>query len=158
LAQAGDAESARVLLDEIAKQQPNSSEALYQLGAVALERGEHAVAADFFARALAIEPRSFELMNNLAWVRATAPDDSIRDARAAVVLAERAVAATQRQDPALLDTLAASYAEAGRYAEAVKTAETAIDLARGAGHDQLARDVESRLNFYRESKPFRDTR
>ena len=49
---------------------------------------------------------------------ATDPDPSVRNGSEAVRLAERAVQLTGAREPTLLDTLAAAYAEAGRFQEA----------------------------------------
>ena len=53
-----------------------------------------------------------------------------------------------------LDTLAATYAEAGRYEDATATATTAIGLARRAGNDTLAAQVETRRALYMAGRPF----
>ena len=47
-------------------------------------------------------------MNDLARIQATSESAEIRNGTNAVVLAEEAVAATHRQNPGFLDTLAAS--------------------------------------------------
>ena len=154
----GDEAASEALVDEVAQQDMGSAEVLYQLGALALDRRDFAEAADYFTRALALDPASFELMNNLAWIRATAPVDHLRDGPSSVVLAERAVAMTKRADPALLDTLAACYAEAGRFNDAVTAAEEAVKNAQRAGNDPLVRDIASRLELYRSGTPFRDKR
>jgi spermidine synthase len=67
-----------------------------------------------------------------------------------VELAERACEATGYGDPALLDTLAAAYAAAGRYADAVATARRALGPAGGDG------PTAERLKLYERGEPFRD--
>src|SRR5262249_18001928 len=57
-------------------------------------------------------------LNGLAWALATCVDSAVRDGPAAVDLAEKAVAATNRKDANMLDTLAAAYAEVGRFSDA----------------------------------------
>ena len=64
---------------------------------------------------------------------ATAPDDALRDGPTAVTLAERACERTRQAVPMFLDTLAAAYAEAGRFADAVTTQERAVELAPADG-------------------------
>ncbi len=56
----------------------------------------------------------------------------------------------------MLDTLAAAYAEAGHFDEAVATARKAVELAAAAGQNTLAGQIEARLQLYRQQKPFRD--
>jgi len=56
----------------------------------------------------------------------------------------------------MLDTLAAAYAEAGRFAEAIQTAEEAVRLAAEAGNGTLARQIRSHLELYKDGKPYRE--
>ena len=71
--------------------------------------------------------------NNLAWILATDPDDTIRDAKSALKLSEEVNQKTGHKNFATLDTLAAAQAESGQFAEAVKTINKAIKSARAAG-------------------------
>lgn len=103
--------------------------------------------------ALAGDAEIPELMNFLAWIRATSPMQQWRDAADAVRLAEGACAATNRTDPNYLDTLAAAYAEAGRYQDAVRIAERALVLTEL--DSELARDLRGRLALYRDGRPYR---
>lgn len=57
--------------------------------------------------------------------------------------------------PPILSTLAAACAEAGRYPEAVATAETAVNLAEAIGDRQCASAGRRLLVLYREGKPCR---
>ena len=68
-----------------------------------------------------------------AWMLATNPNASVRNGAEAVELAQRAVELSGGREPAILDTLAAAYAEAGRFPEAVKTAQRAAALASARG-------------------------
>jgi hypothetical protein len=72
------------------------------------------------------------------------------------VAPERADKLTGGRDPAILDTLAAAYAETGRYPEAVKTAATAVELATQQKSNTLADGLRQRLVLYRAGKPYRD--
>jgi len=67
-----------------------------------------------------------------------------------VQFAERACQLTNYGDARFLDVLGAAYARAGRFDDAVTTAENAVQLARAASQDELARDIESRLVVYRD--------
>ncbi|MHC5024154.1 MAG: hypothetical protein ACYTGG_09615 [Planctomycetota bacterium] len=96
------------------------------------------------------------ILNDLAWLLATDPAPRPAAASRAVLLAERAAALTRRQSPLVLDTLAASYAAEGRFDQAVATARAAIAIARAAGRDTLAADIESRLALYERGLPYRD--
>ena len=76
-----------------------------------------------YQAALKAKPDYPDACNNLAWLRATSPEASIRNGKEAVVLARRAVRLSASQSPNFLATLAAAYAEVGRFCEAVTTCE-----------------------------------
>ena len=94
--------------------------------------------------------------NNLAWIRATNPNPRFRDGVQALALARRAVELS-RNDVGTLDTLAAAYAEADRFAEAVQTARKALDLATRHNDRALADALRARIALYEAGKPFRQT-
>jgi tetratricopeptide (TPR) repeat protein len=74
--------------------------------------------------------------NNLAWLLATHPDPGRRDPRAALGLVRQALAAGE--SPALLDTLAAALAAAGRFEEAGEAIARALAGAEREGDAALA--------------------
>ena len=114
----------------------------------AIERAEAVKAQAEAARAQA------KSVNTVAWLLAASPREELRDGRIAVILAEKAVAATSRKDPAILGTLAAGLAEAGRFAEAVLVQREALGLLRD---DKSKEDYGSRLTLYESNSPYRDT-
>ena len=79
-----------------------------------------------------------EALNDLARMLAAAASDRLRNGAEAIALAERAWQLTQFQQPMFIGTLAAADAEAGRFDDAVKTAEKAKDLAAAAGLKDVA--------------------
>jgi tetratricopeptide (TPR) repeat protein len=105
--------------------------------------------------ALALKPDMVEALENLAWILATHPSEALRNGAEAVRLAERACKLSQYREPVSLVTLAAAYAEAGRFGDAVKTAEKARDLAAAAGLKDVAAKNSERLELYRAGKPCR---
>ncbi len=136
--------------------EPKIPDAHYYLGRVLHARGEVAEAARCFGRAVELNPKLVQALNNLAWVYSTHADDQIRNGREAVVLAERACRLTGHKSPALLDTLAAAYAEAGDFPKAVETATKAKTLADQAGDDPLADQIGNRLILYLAGRPFHE--
>ncbi|MGD1020854.1 MAG: hypothetical protein ABSA12_16205, partial [Verrucomicrobiia bacterium] len=82
-----------------------------------------------------------------------APSEGGDPVRAAT-LAERACAQTGNSAFPYLDTLAAAYAAAGRFQEAVATAQKAIDLARAAGQAESVKEIEARLELYRSGHAY----
>ncbi len=93
--------------------------------------------------------------NNIAWVLATSEDPAIRDVDKAIDLAEQINATTKHAEPTALDTLAVAYAAAGRFPEAIDTAEKAIRLAKDSlQRPDLAEQIEARLRLYRTGKAY----
>jgi tetratricopeptide (TPR) repeat protein len=98
-------------------------------------------------------------INEFAWMRATSPDPARRSGAAAVALAQTALRWSRSvgwREPECLDTLAAAYAEAGQFDEAVSTEEKAIALALKQNNPQVAQDGRDRLALYRAGQPFHE--
>ena len=93
-------------------------------------------------------------MNNLACLLATASDPALRDGTQAVALAEQACKATGYANAVMLTTLAAAYAETGRYEEAVATGQKACDVAASNGEQPLFERNRQLLEFYRKRQPY----
>ena len=124
---------------------------------VALEMMEHGRRADAIGvlrQVRAAHPDDRDAVNLLAWLLATSPEESLRDGNAALALARSAVEA-DAEDPDQLDTLAAAYAEVGRFGEAVTTAQRAESLARSGGRDDLAAEIAARVQTYQAGRPYR---
>ena len=88
-----------------------------------------------YRQVLLTKPDSLDALNNLAWLLATCSDDSLRNGNEAVRLAEKACRLTQYKEIVPLGTLAAAYAEAGRFGDAVATGEKSLALAMAAGQE-----------------------
>jgi tetratricopeptide (TPR) repeat protein len=102
--------------------------------------------------ALRLMPDYVDAANNLAWTLATCHDPGVRNPEEAVRLIE--AAALGSDDPQLLDTLAAAYAAAGRFDQAVTIASRAAALASARGEVTMDREIRSRLSLYQLGKPF----
>jgi tetratricopeptide (TPR) repeat protein len=135
---------------------PNFSEALDNLGVALAAKGQFDEAIESYSKAIQINPNFSEALNNLAWVLAASPDDELRNGAEAVRLAERACELTHNGEPSFIGTLAAAYAEAGRFPEAVATAGKAEQLATDAGSKKLAEENRQRLELYRAGKPYHE--
>jgi tetratricopeptide (TPR) repeat protein len=103
-------------------------------------------------------PNQVPVLNQVAMVMATDPDAANRNGAEAVRLAERAVQLVGPREPVLLDTLAAAYAEAGRFAEAVETARRAMALASEQGKQPLAETLKAKTALYEANTPYRRPR
>jgi tetratricopeptide (TPR) repeat protein len=109
-----------------------------------------------YRASLALQTNQPEALNNLAWMLATDPHPEIRRGAEAVQLAYRACALTRNQEPALLGTLAAAYAESGDFDKAVAAGQKAHDLALAQGRKLLAQRNLDLLKLYRAHKPCRE--
>jgi tetratricopeptide (TPR) repeat protein len=101
-------------------------------------------------------PHDVALLNEIAWMLATNPNASIRNGAEALELALRAAQLSNGREPAVLGTLAAAYAEAGRFAEAVQTAEKALELATQQNQQQMVQSIRIKIPLYRAGTPFRE--
>ncbi len=106
---------------------------------------------------LQIDPNDGNALNNLAWVLATYPADTIRDGKRAVELAEKAAVLPGGEAPIVLRTLAAGYAEAGDFSNAVSTAQHALDLATGQNNTSLLATLRHEIELYQARTPYRES-
>jgi tetratricopeptide (TPR) repeat protein len=113
-------------------------------------------AISYYSKALSINPDSIEALNNFAWILSTQNNSVFRDGPKAVNLAQRACKITGYKEPAFLDTLAAAYAEAGRFHEAQTTAQQALKLFESSGKETLVKDIKGRLQLYNAGQAFRE--
>ena len=120
--------------------------------------GQHETAGAIahFGEALRLQPDFAEALNNLAWIRAAHSSAGFRDGAEAVRLGERACKITQFKEPVMIGTLAAAYAEAGRFDEAVATARKARELALAAGRQGLADENQKLIQLFSARQPYRD--
>jgi cytochrome c-type biogenesis protein CcmH/NrfG len=121
------------------------------LGTMLFRQGDVGAAIAEWSEVLKRQPDSYAL-NNLAWVFATYPDSSVRDGTKAVELAKQALDLSGG-NAAVLRTLAAAYAESGRFSEAIDAAQRGIDLANSQGDSRLAGELEEEIALYRERLP-----
>jgi tetratricopeptide (TPR) repeat protein len=136
---------------------PDFVDAHNNLGNALLQRGNLTEAVQHFEQAARLEPDFAVAQNKLAWVLATLGPADGGDPVRAVTLAQRACELTGNRVAACLDTLAVAYAAAGRFSEAIATAQKAIELARSAGQPELVREIEARLLLYRDGRPYRQS-
>jgi tetratricopeptide (TPR) repeat protein len=133
---------------------PAHAEAHYNLAVVLQMQGRIEEAVGCYRQTLQLEPNFIMALNNLAWTLSTSPDSKIQKPAEAVQLARKACELTSLKNFSTLDTLAVAYAAAGRFKEAVETAQKAIDLANAAGQTDLASRIEQRLKLYQAAKPY----
>jgi tetratricopeptide (TPR) repeat protein len=122
------------------------------LGSALAESGRREESLRHLREAARLAPGSPEALNNAAWYLATDPDSSPAEREEAIRLAERAAALTPGGNPTVLDTLAAAYAAAGRFDDAVATAERALLAAGGEGDPGFVAELGERLERYRRNR------
>jgi len=151
----GKRDAALAQLRQAADLDPNVRGRL-ELASMLHQSGKDREAVPEYGRVLEAEPLSVEALNNLAWILATSGDDSVRNGVEAVRFAEKACQQTQNNDATTLGTLAAAYAEAGRFAEAVTPAEKAARLAAAAGNSRIAAVNAQLMQLYRAGKAYHE--
>ncbi len=112
--------------------------------------GQYDQAISDFKKAIKIDSKMAKTYNSFAWLLATAKDASFRNGKKAVRLALKACKLSDWKDPADMDSLAAAYARAGDFTNAVKWQRKVLESAEFS-KDKEARD---RLNLYRKHKPW----
>ena len=158
LAMKGDLEEAIAQYRKALESGPGSAETHNNLGKALALNGNLEEAIAQYQEAVAIQPNFTTALNNLAWLLATVSDASLRNGAKAVALAEQAKQLTGGEDPMILHTLAAAYAETGRYSEAAETARRALQLADAQGGTALAGTLQHEIKLYEAGKPVRNVR
>jgi tetratricopeptide (TPR) repeat protein len=134
---------------------PDNVDAVTNLGLLLSMLGRPGDAMARLRTAIARDAGNAQALSGLAWIRATTWDPALRDAAEAVTLAERAAATTERRSVSTLDALAAAYASAGRFDDAVTAARSGIELASAAGQTGVAEQFRQRLALYQQHQPYR---
>jgi tetratricopeptide (TPR) repeat protein len=137
---------------------PGLVEAQYYLGAALYyARGQAQEALVHLRDALRVAPDYLPALNEAAHLLAGCSDASARNGPEAVKFGERAVALTSGRDAKSLDTLAAAYAEAGRFADAIETARRGLEIATRQNESQLREGLAARMRLYEAKTPYRDS-
>src|SRR5204863_2437577 len=110
--------------------QPSDSDAHTGLGNALLRKGAPKEAIAHYNQTMALAPEDPHSRSNATWVLATSSDASIRDGAKAVELAQQAVSLSGGREPLFFRTLAAAYAETGRFSDAVAVIQQAVAIAR----------------------------
>ena len=135
--------------------QPNDADAHTCLGNALLRKGSLNEAIAHYQTALVLAPEDPHSRNNLAWILSTSSDDRVRDGAKAVEFAQQAVAISGGKDPKFIRTLAAAYAERGRFSESIAAAQQAAMIAKMQGKARLVNNLEKDLLLYRAYVPLR---
>ena len=158
LSRKGRHEDAIAMWQRATTANPAFAPAHFNLGNALDARGKARLALAAWRSGLAVAPDHVPTLQRVAWLLATARDPSLRNGAESVALADRAVRLTSSQDASILDTLAAAYAEAGRFAEAVEAGNRAQQLAARQGNQDLSAEIQARVALYEAKTPYRDAR
>lgn len=186
LARAGRLDAALPQLRKSVVLDPKYAAGYYNLGLVLERMGEPEAAMRQWEETLRIDPRSAEAHDSLAralyergrtaealphwregtgdaaalrqeaWALATDPAPAVRNGQEALALAVRSAQMSDGKDAAVWDTLAAAYAETGRFEDAAATAARALALAEQGGQRELAEAIRGRIRLYQTGRPFRE--
>jgi tetratricopeptide (TPR) repeat protein len=136
--------------------QPNNADCHTVLAIALDEKGQLAEAVIQYEKALEISPKSVSALNNLAWLLATGSNASLRNGARAIQLAREADELSGGTNALVLRTLAAAYAEAGQFGEAIENARTAMQLGRSQGDDSLGAELQQQIALYELGLPYRE--
>jgi tetratricopeptide (TPR) repeat protein len=155
LASAGKFDEGIARLERALALDPANTQISGNLGEAYAAQGQFVPAVKYFLLALETRPDDLFLLNRAGWLLATAHDPQARDGPRAVDLATRATRLTNGQDVVSLDTLAAAYAEVGRFQDAATTTSEAIRFARLQRRSDMLPELEARLRLYQSGQKFR---
>ncbi|HTV61373.1 MAG TPA: tetratricopeptide repeat protein, partial [Verrucomicrobiae bacterium] len=139
---------------------PDDVEARNNLGISDFRKGQVDEAIIQFQKVLAIQPGSAAAQNNLtrvAWMLATSPNPSFRDGTKAVELALQTDRLSGGDNPMTAATLAAAYAEARNFPEAITNVQRALQLASSQNNAAMSAAFQAQLKCYQAGSPFRDS-
>jgi len=129
---------------------------------LSISLGLHSEAIEALTKVVEADPGDYTSVNNLAWIFATSPIDSVRDGSRAVELAEQAAKLTRHKRAFVLSTLAAAYAEAGDFEKAREWSLKSVDVAKAERgktkeeKEELLEHLQKEWDCFSNDKPFRE--
>jgi tetratricopeptide (TPR) repeat protein len=160
LLQKGEADEAIIHFQSALAIRPNYAKAHYNFGNALIKKGQLGEAINQYEQSLAIQPGFIETQSviaQIAWVLATSPDPSVRNGTKAVELAQQMDQLSGGGNPVVVTTLAAAFAEMGRFPEAITTAQRALELAASQNNTALVAALEAQIKLYQTGSPFHQT-
>jgi Flp pilus assembly protein TadD len=133
---------------------PNFTYAYGSRGYAWRKKGGYDRAIADYTKVIELDPKDADTYNNLAWLLAVCPESKYRDGEKAIELAKKAI--ELKETTVHIDTLAAAYAEAGRFQDAIQTEEGAIAKLKQEGNTKGIAEFEQHLASYKAGKPWRE--
>jgi tetratricopeptide (TPR) repeat protein len=156
LAREGHSTAAEDEYRSLAAQEPAECRDRLGLSGVLAAQGRTGEAIDELNETARLNPDCIDAFNNLAWMLATSPHAEFRDGPRAMALAQHACELTQFHQTIYIGTLGAAQAEAGKFDDAIATAQRACAVATESGETNLLQRNQELLELYRAHKPVRD--
>jgi len=153
----GRVDEAIELYKKVMELKPDLAEVRYNYANALVAQKKYKEAIPLYQQAVELKPDFADAHCDLALLLATCSDAAIRDGAKAVACAQRAVGLSEGKDPSILETLAAAYAEAGRFPEAVQTARLALQFAVARRKLDLADTIRDRLKLYEAGVPYHES-
>jgi protein O-mannosyl-transferase len=157
LLQTGRTDDAIQRFETVLRLQPDFALAHNNLALAALQKKRGRDAAAHYRAFLALQPEHPAALSDLSWLLATWPERSVRNGADAVDLARRAVELTGGENPVFLRSLAAAFAETGKFEDALATARRAASLADAAANAALGEALRAEMKLYEAHSPVRET-
>ena len=130
----------------------SSASAFFNRGLAFYSLGEFENAISDLEQAIELNPKYAKAFEHLAWLRATCPEERLRDGAIALVLAKKARFLSPDGNANLFDIMAAAYAALGNYDNAVRYQQLAI-----AAQNNQSPPRQEKLDLYENGKAYRDT-
>jgi tetratricopeptide (TPR) repeat protein len=151
-AEAGDIDKALIDYSAALKLDPADVRTLHSRSTAWMYKHQYAKALDDVNEVLRMDPNDIVARRRRAYIRAAAPDRTLRDGKQAVADAVRACELSQWRQAETISVLAAAYAELGDFPKAVEWESKALTLAE----DKNARaEFTSTLKLYQQRQPYR---
>ena len=150
----GRTDEAIIHYEKVLELRPDNADAHTNLGNAFLQKGRTQDALGQYRDALRFAPENVAAKSNLAWLLATCSEPSVRNGPEAVLLAEEVNRLSGGNRPISLRILAAAYAEAGRFSDAVQTAKDALLLAHAQNNAILVEALPKEIALYESGLPY----
>jgi len=157
LAKLGRPDDAMKQYTEAMRLDPGDWHAPFLAGKLLLELGRDVEALPCLRQAVRLDPDNPSTLLFTSHVLASDQDARVRDGKSAFLLAQKANALTGGQQPAMIDAIAMSLAELGRFDDARTAAQDALALAERFGMTNDVPLIARRLDLYRNNQPYRQS-
>jgi len=153
---AGRLKEAIVCFNEGLQTSTNPMEVYVNLSIAYSRLGNYELSQRNRSKAMGLKTDNPEVLNNLAWLLATASDTTNQNTTKAIEFAQHACELTRYNNPEFLDTLAVAYAAASKFDEATRIAEKALNAARISERENLIVEIQKRIKLYEAGQPYRE--